>query len=200
MKSYFKFFNRFNFWNRLISIFCQPLNFQETAQSLVTTQLTAPRKMSSHANNSSLEFSSSENKFKTAHSLIKRCLFIIFSVVCYLAIFQIILCLIINTILLVILLMIIIALGILTIILSCIFASALHRKCEQILIKKTKEFHKQLKKDQKEYERKQEEEALANAFGLQERSNNWQICQNKKKHQILTFIFAKFLCHVDTVS
>jgi hypothetical protein len=116
--------------------------------------------MSSHANNSSLEFSSSENKFKTADSLIKRCLFIIFSEVCYLAIFQIILC------------MIIIALGILTIILSCIFANALHHKCEQILIKKTKEFHKQLKKNQKEYKRKQEEEALANAFGLQERSNN----------------------------
>jgi hypothetical protein len=144
------------------------LNFWETAQSLVTTQLTAHRKMSSLANNSSVEFFSSENKFDTADILVKRCLFTIYSVASYLTIFQIIL------------LMIIITLGILTIVLSCIFlanAKASLLECRRILIQETKEFHKQLKKDQEEFEKKQEEEALGNAFELRERMNNY----NKKK-------------------
>jgi hypothetical protein len=144
------------------------LNFWERAQSLVTTQLTAHRKMSSLANNSSVEFFSSENKFDTADILVKRCLFTIYSVASYLTIFQIIL------------LMIIITLGILTIVLSCIFlanAKASLLECRRILIQETKEFHKQLKKDQEEFEKKQEEEALDNAFELRERMNNY----NKKK-------------------
>jgi hypothetical protein len=144
------------------------LNFWERAQSLVTTQLTAHRKMSSLANNSSVEFFSSENKFDTADILVKRCLFTIYSVASYLTIFQIIL------------LMIIITLGILTIVLSCIFlanAKASLLECRRILIQETKEFHKQLKKDQEEFEKKQEEEVLDNAFELRERINNY----NKKK-------------------
>jgi hypothetical protein len=144
------------------------LNFWERAQSLVTTQLTAHRKMSSLANNSSVEFFSSENKFDTADILVKRCLFTIYSVASYLTIFQIIL------------LMIIITLGILTIVLSCIFlanAKASLLECRRILIQETKEFHKQLKKDQEEFEKKQKEEVLDNAFELRERINNY----NKKK-------------------
>jgi hypothetical protein len=130
--------------------------------------------MSSHANNSSVEFFSSENKFDTADILVKRCLFTIYSVASYLTIFQIILLMIITT------------LGILTIVLSCIFlanAKASLRECRRILIQETKEFHKQLKKDQKEYERKQEEEALNNAFGLRERIHNYdkQRRQNEEK-------------------
>ena len=124
--------------------------------------------MSSLANNSSVEFFSSENKFDTADILVKRCLFTIYSVASYLTIFQIIL------------LMIIITLGILTIVLSCIFlanAKASLLECRRILIQETKEFHKQLKKDQEEFEKKQEEEALGNAFELRERMNNY----NKKK-------------------
>ena len=81
--------------------------------------------------------------------------------------------------------MIIITLGILTIVLSCIFlanAKASLRECRRILIQETKEFHKQLKKDQKEYERKQEEEALNNAFGLRERIHNYdKRRQNEEK-------------------